>query len=116
MSKFGWSYPPGAALDPSAPYNQVDDPPCEVCGRLVADCICPECATCGKVGAMECIKDHDVAPPFGMVILTMDGFKVDWAGKLLAPKFPGGYNDAVAYLQQLQAGLRLPEFDWGDEP
>lgn len=22
MSRFGWSYPPGAANDPSAPYNQ----------------------------------------------------------------------------------------------
>lgn len=22
---FGWSYPPGAANDPSAPYNQTDD-------------------------------------------------------------------------------------------
>ena len=25
MSKFGWSYPPGAADDPMAPYNQVDE-------------------------------------------------------------------------------------------
>lgn len=25
MSKFGWSYPPGAANDPNAPYNQDDD-------------------------------------------------------------------------------------------
>ena len=24
MSKFGWSYPPGAANDPNAPYNQTD--------------------------------------------------------------------------------------------
>ena len=24
MSKFGWSYPPGAANDPYAPYNQAD--------------------------------------------------------------------------------------------
>lgn len=26
MSKFGWSYPAGAANDPYAPYNQPDDP------------------------------------------------------------------------------------------
>ena len=33
MSKFGWSYPPGAAGDPYAPYNQVeDDMHCGVCG------------------------------------------------------------------------------------
>jgi hypothetical protein len=25
-SVFGWSYPPGAANDPYAPYNQVDGP------------------------------------------------------------------------------------------
>jgi hypothetical protein len=23
--KFGWSYPPGAANDPNAPYNQVEE-------------------------------------------------------------------------------------------
>jgi hypothetical protein len=27
MGIFGWSYPPGAALDPFAPYNQTDDAP-----------------------------------------------------------------------------------------
>lgn len=26
MGKFGWWYPPGAANDPTAPYNQVDPP------------------------------------------------------------------------------------------
>jgi hypothetical protein len=26
MGKFGWSYPPGAANDPHAPYNQSEDP------------------------------------------------------------------------------------------
>ena len=25
MGIFGWSYPPGAANDPYAPYNQTDD-------------------------------------------------------------------------------------------
>lgn len=32
--KFGWSYPPGAATDPSAPYNQPDTPvfTCDDCG------------------------------------------------------------------------------------
>lgn len=27
MGKFGWSYPPGAANDPSAPYNQTETEP-----------------------------------------------------------------------------------------
>ena len=39
MSIFGWSYPPGAANDPSAPYNQdADDDSCVACGNeLPAD-------------------------------------------------------------------------------
>lgn len=41
MSLFGWSYPPGAASDPFAPYNQVDDY-CERCEGLVDECTCPE--------------------------------------------------------------------------
>ena len=33
MSTFGWSYPPGAANDPNAPYNQdFDDEHCVYCG------------------------------------------------------------------------------------
>lgn len=50
MSKFGWSYPPGAANDPNAPYNQPDynvdmlkdksvvarkDHKCEFCGQPI---------------------------------------------------------------------------------
>ena len=32
MSKFGWSYPPGAENDPFAPWNQEDPPDaCPVC-------------------------------------------------------------------------------------
>lgn len=33
--KFGWRYPPGAANDPNAPYNQPDPPECPECGELV---------------------------------------------------------------------------------
>lgn len=53
MSKFGWSYPPGAANDPMAPYNQ-SGPPCEVCGKDPAGgpggCDCPACNGCDAVG------------------------------------------------------------------
>lgn len=36
--KFGWSYPPGAANDPMAPYNQVeDDEHCVFCGADLPD-------------------------------------------------------------------------------
>jgi hypothetical protein len=58
MSKFGWSYPPGAANDPNAPYNQ-SDPPCAVCKRPVDDCICDECPQCGATGDPQCYGfDH----------------------------------------------------------
>lgn len=57
MSIFGWSYPPGAANDPNAPYNQ--EGPCEVCCRFVDDCICPECKTCGEIGNPECYECYD---------------------------------------------------------
>lgn len=30
-NKFGWSYPPGAANDPNAPYNQTPPPECPAC-------------------------------------------------------------------------------------
>lgn len=52
-SMFGWSYPPGAANDPNAPYNQGDEP-CEVCGNFPDDCICPECPECGDYGNPAC--------------------------------------------------------------
>ena len=55
---FGWSYPPGAANDPNAPYNQVDDYPCEVCGKAIDDCICPECPQCGSQGDPACYNAH----------------------------------------------------------
>lgn len=53
MGKFGWWYPPGAANDPNAPYNQ-EDPPCEVCGNEINECFCPECPTCGCYGDPAC--------------------------------------------------------------
>lgn len=39
MSKFGWDYPPGAANDPNAPYNQDadDDTPAEQLHYLISD-------------------------------------------------------------------------------
>jgi hypothetical protein len=56
MSKFGWSYPPGAANDPNAPWNQVD-PPCDVCKRPADDCICDECPECGATGDPQCYME-----------------------------------------------------------
>lgn len=52
-SVFGWSYPPGAASDPNAPYNQTDGL-CAVCCRDEVDCVCPECPECGASGDPNC--------------------------------------------------------------
>ena len=56
-SIFGWDYPPGAANDPRAPWNQ-EDGPCAVCGNDVDDCICPECPECGSHGDPDCYEKH----------------------------------------------------------
>lgn len=59
-SIFDWSYPPGAASDPNAPWNQ-EDPPCEVCGSYIDSCVCPECTVCGSVGDPRCTTQHGQA-------------------------------------------------------
>ncbi len=53
MSGFGWSYPPGAEDDPSAPYNQTDEP-CSECGEWEDQCTCSECPECGEFGTSNC--------------------------------------------------------------
>ena len=61
---FGWSYPPGAADDPNAPFNQ-DDPPCEVCGKFLDgddSCDCQECPKCGRKGDAECYRLCNLEP------------------------------------------------------
>lgn len=59
MGIFGWSYPPGAASDPNAPYNQVD-PPCQLCGKFEDKCECPECSECGEIGCIEHLRNSDL--------------------------------------------------------
>lgn len=60
-SLFGWSYPPGAANDPNAPWNQ-ETPPCDVCGNTLetsaGGCICQECHICGVAGDPLCYEYH----------------------------------------------------------
>jgi len=54
MGQFGWDLPPGVSL------NDIDPPeqPCEVCGKYVDDCICPECTVCGTQGDPKCYTEH----------------------------------------------------------
>jgi len=53
MGIFGWSYPPGCSGPPD-----YDDMPCEVCGKLPDDCICPDCPVCGHPGVVACYQEH----------------------------------------------------------
>ena len=58
MGKFGWSLPPGcthAMIDEAC---GVYDGPCECCGELVDNCICPECPECNSYGDPHCYKEH----------------------------------------------------------
>jgi len=62
MANFGWSYPPGVTRLP------WDEPtPCEVCGKDVDSCVCPECPVCGACGDFHCYettasKGHGMIP------------------------------------------------------
>jgi hypothetical protein len=53
MGKFGWSYPPGCS---GPPYDY--EGPCEVCGKSVDDCTCPECPVCSDIGNPDCYEKH----------------------------------------------------------
>lgn len=78
MSIFGWSYPPGAANDPFAPYNQTDDGPCAVCGQPVDDCVCPECPVCTSQGNPACYQHHGMVRSFAQVALLAEAER-QWA-------------------------------------
>ena len=56
MSIFGWSYPPG--VTGNEPEIVGYEGPCDVCGRSVDDCICPECPECGSCGDPVCYDAH----------------------------------------------------------
>lgn len=52
-SIFGWSYPPGCSGPP-----HDDEDPCEICGEIPDNCICPECSVCGEQGDPICYDEH----------------------------------------------------------
>lgn len=57
MGIFGWSYPPGC----SGPPDDYEGP-CDVCGNLVDNCVCPECPVCGDYGNPDCYEKHGLIP------------------------------------------------------
>jgi hypothetical protein len=54
MGIFGWSLPPGCSTLPV----EEPDGPCDVCGKEIDDCICPECPECGDIGNPACYIEH----------------------------------------------------------
>jgi hypothetical protein len=54
MGIFGWDLPPGVSM------RDIDPPegPCDVCGKSVDDCICPECPVCHSHGDPACYEKH----------------------------------------------------------
>jgi len=61
---FGWSLSPGVTQRMIDDAYGGDEGPCQCCGNDPADCICPECPTCGEQGNQACYalgphpKDH----------------------------------------------------------
>lgn len=52
MSIFGSSLPPGCHRLP----DEEPDPPCDVCGKDIDWCVCPECPICGETGNIKCYQ------------------------------------------------------------
>lgn len=52
----GWNLPPGCNVS-DLPGNGPE-PPCEVCGKELEDCICPSCPQCHSVGEPKCYEQH----------------------------------------------------------
>jgi hypothetical protein len=50
----GFNMPPGCFRTPA----DEPEPPCEVCGKDVHECVCHECTECGSVGERKCYKEH----------------------------------------------------------
>jgi hypothetical protein len=53
---FGWNLPPGCSLRDVESLSC--DSPCDVCGLMSDDCICPECPVCQSIGDPKCYDAH----------------------------------------------------------
>lgn len=89
MGLFGWSYPPGCSGPPE------EESFCQVCGKEVDDCICPECPVCGETGAENCYIEH---------ALVKNNQQIE--SKRLAEEFWKKSADAEA---------EYPEINWEDD-
>ncbi len=96
MSKFGWSYPPGAANDPFAPYNQdYDDEHCVYCGALLPDDVT------GFSEADEAAVDEGFCNAEHQTLFDKNGAREDWGkpGPMTQDE-KDRYNDLSSRLQK----------------
>lgn len=75
---FGWSYPPGCSGPPD-----MEEGPCDTCGKDLGRCICEECPECGECGRPDCYKPAD-AGGCGMIetpeqIASLAAAEREWA-------------------------------------
>lgn len=56
-SIFGWSLPPGVT-NSMIERAYGGEGPCDVCGKVLDDCICPECPVCTSAGDPQCYEQH----------------------------------------------------------
>lgn len=73
---FGWSYPPGAANDPSAPYNQSDDEYVEILG-FVQDTIV-EHGDMNEIDAENYLEDVDFSDFAEMCDIILNNNPAPW--------------------------------------
>jgi hypothetical protein len=50
--------PPGCSIRDIEWAAGYPEGPCEICGKSVDDCTCPECPVCGSVGDPVCYEKH----------------------------------------------------------
>lgn len=59
MGIFGWDLPPGCTTRHIEEAYGTEGP-CDVCGRDIDHCICPECPVCQGIGDPACYEHHGV--------------------------------------------------------
>jgi hypothetical protein len=87
---FGWSYPPGAATDPNAPYNQNGPYICEVClCDSEVDCQCEECPICGAYGDPKCYSPGHELGSIEYLDMNREARGWIWDGQFFRLILPG---------------------------
>jgi hypothetical protein len=98
-SVFGWDLPPGCTLR-HIEEAYGDEGPCECCGHDPADCICPECPTCGSAGDKSCYHN---------TILNKDGHGLQYNREQLIGQCRMRIADLRFQLQEEEQTIKFLE-------